>query len=368
MASGNLWPLFTAAPLAGRLQLRWLWPVSVVAAVGVGALWIGKARLGPLAFGGVAGSSGGWLLASWPGVLPGWGMVGLAGGLDRRSLLDCDGGGGCGGSDLATLGRHGLGGPLPGAGGHDGGRGAGRASGRSMVRSSRVRSHARGDPSVDSGSPDRAAPPICPGRAGRSDPVSYRLIDGGVATLEQAYLPEFPGRATQSWPRVIIDHLIRGVDLRPGAALAEFGIGWVVVLPGSDFDTHALDRQVDLALTPVDPELTVYENLAESARAVTDNGAVWAWDGRTYRGEPTDGRVRLADNADARWGPDWASADGWANSVSGEDGEAIFTPGLVDAGGRAGIRSRFSWSFSFSSCGGPAPLPSASRQRVPGSG
>ena len=124
----------------------------------------------------------------------------------------------------------------------------------------------------------------------------------------------------------IIDHLISGVDLRPGAALAQFGIGWVVVLPGADLDRQALDRQIDLSLTPVDPELIVYENLADSARAVTDDGAVWAWEGQTYRGDPTDGRVRLADNADARWGPDWAPDDGWANTVSGTDGQAVFTP------------------------------------------
>ena len=98
---------------------------------------------------------------------------------------------------------------------------------------------------------------------------------------------------------------------------------------------------MDLALTPVDPELTVYENLADSARAVTDEGAVWEWDGRTYRGEPTDGRVRLADNADAGWGPDWALADGWANSVSGEDGWAVFTPDPLTRVAGLGIRVRF---------------------------
>jgi hypothetical protein len=175
-----------------------------------------------------------------------------------------------------------------------------------------------------------------PGASRSLGSVSYRLIDGGVATLEQAYLPNFQA-GDAALVRVIVDHVIRGVDLRPGAALAEFGIGWVVVLPGSDFDTHALDRQVDLALTPVDPDLTVYENLAESVRAITDQGAVWEWDGRTYRGEATDGRVRLADNPDGGWGPDWALAGGWANSVSGEDGVATFTPDPL--GRAAGLAS-----------------------------
>jgi hypothetical protein len=163
-----------------------------------------------------------------------------------------------------------------------------------------------------------------PGASRPLGPVAYRLIDGGGASLEQAYLPNFQA-GDVALVQVIVDHLISGTDLRPGAALAEFGVGWVVVLPGADFDTQALDRQIDLALTPVDPELTVYENLAPSARALTDEGAVWDWDGRTYRGEPA-GRVRLADNPDARWGPDWALAEGWANTVSGEEGEAVYTP------------------------------------------
>jgi hypothetical protein len=163
-----------------------------------------------------------------------------------------------------------------------------------------------------------------PGASRSIGTVSYRLIDGGVATLEQAYLPNFQA-GDSALAQVILDHLIRGVDLRPGAALADFGVGWVVVLPDSDLNTLALSRQVDLALTPVDPELAVYQNLAEPVRAVTDQGQVWGWDGRTYQGEPTEGRVRLADNADPGWGPDWALADGWANSVSGADGVATFS-------------------------------------------
>ncbi len=58
---------------------------------------------------------------------------------------------------------------------------------------------------------------------------------------------------------------------------------------------------------------------------MTEDGAVWDWDGRTYGGR-ADGRVRLADNADGRWGPDWAPDGGWANTVSGEGGEAVFAP------------------------------------------
>ena len=320
--SGNLWPLLTAAPLP-VVQISWLWPVSVVVAVGVGALWIGKTRLGPLAFGGSL-AVGGWLLASAPGVLPGWGMVGLL----AASI---------GGAFLTAMVVEVAEGPtwrrliamasvalflVPAVATAAGGR-AGLPADRWSDRLGFVTTLAESPSSTRVLLIGPAAD--LPGASRSLGPVSYRLIDGSGATLEQAYLPILQAGDVEL-SRIIIDHLIRGVDLRPGAALARFGIGWVVVLPGADFDRQALDRQIDLSLTPVDPELIVYENLAGSARAVTDGGAIWLWDGQTYRGEPTDGRVRLADNGDPRWEPDWARAEGWASTVSGEDGEAVFTP------------------------------------------
>jgi hypothetical protein len=321
VVSGNLWPLLTAAPLP-FVDPRWLWPVSVTAAVGVGALWIGRTRLGPLAFG-AALALGGWLVASAPGILAGWAMVGLlaaslggafltamvvevAEGPTWRRLVA-----------LAAVAMFVVPAVLTAAGGRAGlppDRWSGRlgfvATLAEFPLSTRVLLIG---PAAD-----------LPGASRSLGPVAYRLVDGSVVTLEQAYLPNFEGGDVEL-ARVIMDHLIRGVDLRPGAALAEFGIGWVVVLPGADLDPQALDRQLDLSPTPVDPELTVYENLAATARAVTDDGAVWEWDGRAYRGEPTDSRVRLADNSDARWGPDWEDGS-WNNSVSGAEGVAVFTP------------------------------------------
>ena len=320
VVSGNLWPLLTAAPLPSP-QIRWLWPIAVVAAIGVGALWVGRVRLGPLAFGGALGL-GGWLFASWPGVLPGWGMVGwlaasIGGALVAAIVVEVAEGPTW--RRLAAMASVALF-LVPAVMTAGGGR-AGLPPDRWSERLGFVSTLAE----MPSSTRVLLIGPAgdLPGASRSLGSVSYRLIDGGVATLEQAYLPNFQvGDAALA--RVIVDHVIRGVDLRPGAALAEFGVGWVVVLPGSEFDTHALDRQVDLALTPVDPDLRVYENLAESGRALTDQGAVWEWDGRSYRGEATDGRVRLADNADAGWRPDWALVDGWANSVSAEDGVATF--------------------------------------------
>jgi len=322
VASGNLWPLLTAAPLP-QVEPRWLWPLSVVAAVGVGALWIGRTRLGPLVFGGAL-AVGGWLLASWPGVLAGIGMVGwlaasIGGALLTAMVVEVAEGPTW--RRLVALGAVALF-VVPAVATAAGGR-AGLPPDRWSDRLGFVSTL------TESPSSTRVLligpAPDLPGASRSLGSVSYRLIDGAAATLEQAYLPNFE-TGDVALAGVIIDHLVRGVDLRPGAALADFGIGWVVVLPGADLNPQALARQVDLALTPVDPELTVYENLSNGARAVTEEGRVWEWDGRTYRGEPSDGRVRLADNADARWGPDWAVIDGWANSVSGQEGVAVYTP------------------------------------------
>jgi hypothetical protein len=323
VAAGNLWPLLTASPMP-RVEPGWLWPVSVVAAVGVGALWIGKTRLGSLAFG-ASLAIGGWLLASSPGILTGWGMIGLL----AASV---------GGALVTAMVVEVAEGPtwrrlvamvsvalflVPAVVTAAGGR-AGLPPDQWSDRLGFVTTLAEFPSST------RVlliGPPAdLPGASRSLGPVAYRLIDGSAVTLDQAYLPDV-AVGDVKLERVIIDHLIRGVNLRPGAALAEFGIGWVVVLPGTGLDLQALDRQVDLSLTPVDPEVIVYENLTESARALTVDGTAWEWDGQRYRGAPTAGRVRLADNADARWGPDWArAADGWANSVSGEAGEVVFTP------------------------------------------
>jgi hypothetical protein len=152
--------------------------------------------------------------------------------------------------------------------------------------------------------------------------VDYRLIDGGVATLDQAFLP-VPAEGDQAFAAAFERAFLLGVDLRPGRAIAEFGVRWVVILPGTGIDLDLLSRQVDLAERPLDPNLTVFENLAGGARAVGADGTRWLWDGSGYAGDPTAVRMRLADNSSPNWGPGWL-ADDWANSVDGSEGETTY--------------------------------------------
>ncbi len=65
----------------------------------------------------------------------------------------------------------------------------------------------------------------------------------------------------------------------------------------------------------------------EAVRAQAGDGTVWSWDSPDYRGPVrSQGSVRVAENADRRWGPGpWRQA-GWANEVSAAEGVASFEP------------------------------------------
>jgi hypothetical protein len=89
----------------------------------------------------------------------------------------------------------------------------------------------------------------------------YRTIDGGMATLTDAYLGS-PGPEDRDLAQTIAENLLGGVDLRPGQALARLGIEWLMIVPGSTFPEEVLNRQVDLARRPVATEMAAYQNLA----------------------------------------------------------------------------------------------------------
>ena len=103
-------------------------------------------------------------------------------------------------------------------------------------------------------------PDTLPGEARSLYGFDYRTVDGGLATLTQAYLTR-PGSLDQALENAITENLIGGIDLRPGEVLSRLGIEWLVLVPGSTFPSEALDRQVDLAKRPVATELVVYQNV-----------------------------------------------------------------------------------------------------------
>jgi hypothetical protein len=324
-----------------------------IAAV-VATLLSNRTRLGGVALGSLLGA-GGWLVARTPGLFPGVAVVALlaaslGGGLLTAMLVEVAGRANWG--RLVGLGTAGLflvPVLLTVAGGRSGlplDRWSSRLGFVSTLTDNLATRVLVVGPAAD-----------LPGSSRSLGSISYRVLDGDAATLDQAYLPS-PRSGDEALAAVVDAHLVRGVDLRPGAALADFGVGWVAVLPGSSLAGTSLDRQVDLAPRPVDPELAVYENLAFVGRAVRvtapDTGSVpptpvvWDWDGRKYRGSPVSGRIRMADNADPRWGPEWARI-GWANSISGAGGMSEYLPdrrlrmaGLT-AGGLALLLAAAAW-------------------------
>jgi hypothetical protein len=162
-----------------------------------------------------------------------------------------------------------------------------------------------------------------PGGSRVAGEVAYRVVDGEETTLEQAYLPG--ARVGDAALASAVANLAGATSLRPGAELARFGIAWVLVLEGTTVLDDALARQVDLFPRLVDPGSQVLENVSAVGRAVTDDGQPWLWSNGAYHGAAASGRVRLADNADPGWGPDWLAVD-WANSVSAAQGRAEFEP------------------------------------------
>lgn len=155
------------------------------------------------------------------------------------------------------------------------------------------------------------------------DGTPYRLI-GGVLDYPQAWLPET--RLGDETLEETLVGLIAGEELRPGELLARFGIRWVAASGPSPI-ADALSAQLDmrpLAGLFVGESGGVWENDVPAYRAVTDRGVAWSWVAPDYAGRQFGGSVRIAENADHRWGPAAWQQDGWANRVPAEAGVATF--------------------------------------------
>ena len=317
LIGGELMALLEAAPVP-EISLTVFWPLSIALATIAAALLIDRARFGGVAWGSLL-ASGGWLLGVTPEVPAGIGLAGLlfaslGAAVLAASLMEVRGERARRPVALFALlvllapvavtvgqGRAGL--PADGWRNRLAFAGAisdGDDLGRVLIL---------------------ASPGEVPGGSRLAGNVAYRVVDGEQATLDQAYLPG-PRNGDQALSEAIV-RFAGAASIRPGAELGRFGISWVLVLSGTTALDDALARQVDLAPRLVDPASQVFENMADVSRAVTDDGQPWSWDGRGYEGPASSARVRLADNADPGWGPNWIPVD-WANSVSASQGQATF--------------------------------------------
>lgn len=171
-----------------------------------------------------------------------------------------------------------------------------------------------------------AGPPeTLPGTVRLHNGFGYRIIGGSVPTLPEARLaaPQVGDDALAA----VIDRIETGEELRPGAALADFGVRWVV-LTGPTTLGAPLETQLDMKLLPIPgSDYTVYESEVASPRALTTEGVAWRWDPPYYRGPSAD-RVVIRENAHPSWGTEWQQV-GWANEVSGASGQVGFNPNTL---------------------------------------
>jgi hypothetical protein len=309
--------LLEAAPVP-EIPPTWLWPVSIALAVAAAAFSIDQIRLTGVAWGGLL-AAGGWLLGLTPLVPAGVGLAGLllaslGAGLLASMLTEVREGRAR--RPIATVALIVLLAPVAIT------VGQGRAGLPTDVWSQRL---AFAGAISESADPGRVLivgrPGELPGGSRLAGDVAYRVVNGEQATLEQAYLPG--PRVGDAALESAVANLAGAGSLRPGADLARFGISWVLVLEGTTALDDALARQVDLFPRLVDPDSQVLENVAAVGRAVADDGQAWTWTNGAYEGPAASGRVRLADNADPGWGPEWMAVD-WANSVSASQGRAEF--------------------------------------------
>jgi GT2 family glycosyltransferase len=168
---------------------------------------------------------------------------------------------------------------------------------------------------------------LVPGEARSGPGFWYRVLDGSGTTIDEIWLP--PERAGDRQLSAVVDRVASGEVLRPGASLAEFGIGWIVVDgPESALDS-ALESQLDVVPLPFDTVSRVYENPNAVPIAVSDRGEVWATDGAGWVGEAGSGRVELAINYTTGWEPEGGQV-GWYTSVSASSGVASYSGHTVN--------------------------------------
>lgn len=154
--------------------------------------------------------------------------------------------------------------------------------------------------------------------------AAYRVVSAPVPEIWELDLPD-PTGPDVALEQVLLD-LIDGEQTRAGAALAEFGIRWVVVTGDTPLEA-VFNGQLDLVRLGGAKLPTFLVDSDYPVRALASSEEPWIHVGTGYVGEASSGdRVFLAETANTRWGPGpWAQV-AWGNEVSAAQGTAEFRP------------------------------------------
>jgi hypothetical protein len=154
-----------------------------------------------------------------------------------------------------------------------------------------------------------------------TDTLHYRVVSTPAPRLVEAWptAARLGDEALQS----ALAGALSGASFRLGEDLAGLGIGWIVVT-GEGGHTDSLDEQLDLLPLAL-PATRAYQVEVPAPRAIDTTGTEWLATGSAYAGPMGTRTVRLAENADSRWGEQWQQA-AWANQVTVDGGVIEFGP------------------------------------------
>jgi hypothetical protein len=172
------------------------------------------------------------------------------------------------------------------------------------------------------------APGDLPGEERTIQGAAYRVVSAPMVELWEALLPD--PRPADLALEGVLDTIIAGETSRAGAALAAFGIRWIVVMDDGQYSAAWSDRltgQLDIVSLSAGLDNATYEIEAEDpVRAITSGGTAWPSVGTGYEGTPGGWRLVVRENAHDRWGPGpWSQSGEW-NEVSASAGVAAFSP------------------------------------------
>ncbi len=162
---------------------------------------------------------------------------------------------------------------------------------------------------------------LVPGEARPGPGVWYRVLDGAGTTSDEIWLP--PERSGDEKLDATLTALASGGLLRPGEALAEFSIGWIVSTGPINLVDSALTSQLDIVPLPLESDMRVYESDSALPLAVSDSGEKWVKDGLGFSGDPGSGRVSISSNYTTGWEPSGGAVD-WYTTVASSTGSADY--------------------------------------------